>query len=75
MNPAEQQSTGAGTTGQTGTTSTAGSGGDMLDKGVNYAEKQTGHEQKSGTTEKVGIIGNCWVNCRLVMDFEVGLRR
>jgi hypothetical protein len=75
MNPAEQQSTGTGTTGQTGTTSTTGSGGDMLDKGVNYAEKQTGREQKPGTTEKVGIIVNCWVNGRLVMDFEVGLRR
>jgi hypothetical protein len=54
MNPAEQQSTGqstgAGT--QTGTSTTSG-GGDMLDKGVNYAEKQTGHQQKPGTTEKV----------------------
>ena len=61
MNPAEQQSTGAGTTGQTGTsTGTTGGGGDMLDKGVNYAEKQTGRQQKPGTTEKVGFVGNCW---------------
>lgn len=53
MNPAEQQSTtGAGTTGQTGTSATGG-GGDMLDKGVNYAEQKSGHGQKPATTEKV----------------------
>jgi hypothetical protein len=60
MNPAEQQSTGTGTTGQTGTTSTTGGGGDLLDKGVNYAGKQTGHQQKPGTTEKVGNVVNSW---------------
>jgi hypothetical protein len=52
MNPADQPT--AGTTGQTSTT---GGGGDMLDKGVNYAEKSTGHEQKAGTTEKVRNLG------------------
>ena len=51
MNPADQPT--AGTTGQTSAT---GGGGDMLDKGVNYAEKRTGHEQKPGTTEKVYIV-------------------
>ena len=48
MNPADQP-----TSGTTGQTSTTGGGGDMLDKGVSYAEKQTGHQQKAGTTEKV----------------------
>ena len=51
MNPADQPT--SGTTGSTGQTSTTGGGGDMLDKGVSYAEKQTGHQQSAGTTEKV----------------------
>ena len=39
--------TGMGQTGQTG------GGGDMLDKGVNFAEQKSGHQQKPATTEKV----------------------
>ena len=39
--------------GTMGQTSTISGGGDLLDKGVSYAEKQTGHHQSSGTTEKV----------------------
>ena len=52
MNPVDQPTAGA-----TGQASTTGGGGDMLDKGVNYAEKRIGHEQKPGTTEKVHIEG------------------
>jgi len=51
MNPADQPT--SGNTGMMGQTGTSGSGGDMLDKGVSYAEKQTGHQQSAGTTEKI----------------------
>ncbi|TFK49405.1 hypothetical protein OE88DRAFT_1662974 [Heliocybe sulcata] len=34
------------------TQSTTGNG-DMLDKGVDYAEKRAGHEQSHSTTEKI----------------------
>lgn len=58
MNPADQPtSTGAAGAGNTSSTS-GGHGGDMLDKGVNYLEKRTGHEQKPSTTEKVTILGD-----------------
>ena len=53
MNPADQPSSaGTGATGTTNTTA-GGHGGDALDKGVNYLEQRSGHEQKPGTTEKV----------------------
>jgi hypothetical protein len=55
MNPADQPtSTDSMDTGgvSAGTTST-GQGGDMLDKGVNFVEQRSGHEQKPATTEKV----------------------
>ena len=64
MNPADRQvgevgeqrgDMGIGTV-QTGHT---GSGGDMLDKGVNFAEQKSGHQQKPSTTEKVWFLGIC----------------
>jgi len=58
MNPADQQAgqqggnvgTGMCQTGQTG------SGGDMLDKGVNFAEQKSGHEESPANTEKVRSV-------------------
>ena len=38
---------------QTGQT---GSGGDMLDKGVNFAEQKSGHEESPANTEKVRSV-------------------
>jgi hypothetical protein len=57
MNPSDQQArpptqTGAGAA-PGGTSAQSGGGGDMLDKGVNFLEQKSGHEQKPGTTEKV----------------------
>ncbi|EIN08903.1 hypothetical protein PUNSTDRAFT_134077 [Punctularia strigosozonata HHB-11173 SS5] len=31
----------------------AGGNGDMLDKGVDFAEREAGHEQSHATTEKI----------------------
>jgi hypothetical protein len=52
MDPAANQpSSGGPTEGTTGASQSQG--GDMLDKGVNYAEKQSGHQESPATTEKV----------------------
>jgi hypothetical protein len=60
MNPFHQQArpaneTGAGTA-PGGASAQSGGGGDMLDKGVNFLEQKSGHQQKPGTTEKVWRI-------------------
>jgi hypothetical protein len=60
----------AGQTGQTG------QGGDMLDKGVNYAEQESGHQESPATTEKVSFRmrgGANWI--RSVMDSGRGSKR
>jgi hypothetical protein len=61
-------------TGQTGQT---GQGGDMLDKGVNYAEQESGHQESPATTEKVSfrIIGGGANWIRSVMDSGRGSKR
>jgi hypothetical protein len=54
MDPAQNQpASGGPAQGGTGANTTSGSGGDMLDKGVNYAEKESGHQESPATTEKV----------------------
>ncbi|EPQ53641.1 hypothetical protein GLOTRDRAFT_117006 [Gloeophyllum trabeum ATCC 11539] len=41
------------TTGSTYPAQSTQGNGDMLDKGVDYAEKRAGHEQSHSTTEKI----------------------
>ena len=58
MNPSNQQShppneIGARTAPGSGSAQSSGGGGDMLDKGVDFLEQKSGHQQKPGTTEKV----------------------